>query len=143
MSIVGNITAVVVPLLLWVIANWCLTTLFEGEGSMKDIFISTCYSLTPLPILMIPAVLLSNFLTADEAGILSLLYGIAFVWVGLLLVLGTMITHDYTLGKNVLMCIATILGMAAIMFIAILFSTLMTQIVGFISNIAVELSFRM
>ena len=143
MSIVGNITAVVVPLLLWVIANWCLTTLFEGEGSMKDIFVSTCYALTPLPILMIPAVLLSNFLTADEAGILSLLYGIAFVWVGLLLVLGTMITHDYTLGKNVAMCIATILGMAAIMFIAILFSTLMTQIVGFISNIAVELSFRM
>jgi len=143
MSVVGNITAVVVPLLLWVIANWCFTTLFEGEGSMKDIFIATCYSLTPLPMLMIPAVVLTNFLTLDEAGIISLLNGFAFIWMGLLLILGTMLTHDYSLGKNVLTCIVTVVGMAFIMFIVILFSTLMTQIVGFISNIAVELSFRM
>ena len=143
MSVVGNITAVVVPLLLWVIANWCFTTLFEGEGSMKDIFISTCYSLTPLPILMIPAVILTNFLTLEEAGIIALLNGFAFIWMGLLLVLGTMITHDYSLGKNVLTCIVTVVGMAFIMFIVILFSTLLTQIVGFISKIAVEMSFRM
>ena len=143
MSIIGNITAVVVPLLLWVIANWCFTTLFEGEGSMKDIFIATCYSLTPLPLLMIPAVFLTNFLTLDEAGIVSMLNGFAFLWMGILLVFGTMITHDYSLGKNILTCIVTVVGMAFIMFIVILFSTLMSQIVGFISNIAVELSFRM
>ncbi len=143
MSVVGNITAVIVPLLLWVIANWCFTTLFEGEGSMKDIFIATCYSLTPLPILMIPAVALTNVLTLDEAGIITLLNGFAFLWMGLLLVLGMMITHDYSLGKNILTCIVTVVGMAFIMFIVILFSTLISQIVGFISNIAVELSFRM
>lgn len=143
MSVVGNITAVVVPVLLWVIANWCITTLFEGEGSMKDIFVATCYSLTPLPLLMIPAVLLTNVLTLDEAGIIAMLNGFAFLWMGILLVFGTMITHDYSLGKNIITCIVTVLGMAFIMFIIILFSTLMTQIVGFISNIAVELSFRM
>ncbi len=143
LTVVGNITAVVVPLLLWVIANWCITTLFEGEGSMRDIFIATCYCLTPLPILMIPTTLLSNVLLANEAGILSLLYGLAFVWLGILLVIGMMTTHDYTLGKNILACIVTIAGMVFIMFIAVLFSTLMTQIISFISDIITELSFRM
>ena len=143
LTVVGNITAVVVPLLLWVIANWCITTLFEGEGSMKDIFIATCYALTPLPIIMIPTTILSNVLLSNEAGILSLLYGLGFVWLGLLLVLGMMITHDYSVGKNILACIATIAGMVFIMFIAVLFSTLMTQIISFISDIITELSFRM
>jgi hypothetical protein len=143
LTVVGNIAAVVVPLLLWVIANWCITTLFEGEGSMKDIFIATCYSLTPLPLLMIPSTIASNFLITSEAGILSLLNGVAFVWLGLLLILGMMVTHDYSVGKNVLACIATVVGMVFIMFIAVLFSTLMTQIVGFISDIITEISFRM
>ena len=39
-----QVIAVIVPVLLWVVGNWCLTTLFDGEGSMKDIFIATCYS---------------------------------------------------------------------------------------------------
>lgn len=143
LTVVGNITAVVVPLLLWVIANWCITTLFEGEGSMKDIFIASCYALTPLPLLMIPSTIASNFLVLNEAGILTLINGIAFVWLGLLLVLGMMVTHDYSLGKNLLGCVATIVGMVFIMFIAVLFSTLMTQIVSFISDIITEISFRM
>ena len=42
---------VLVPLLLFVLANWCLTTLFEGEGSFKDIFVACSYScfLSPRP----------------------------------------------------------------------------------------------
>lgn len=143
LTILGSISAVVIPLLLWVIANWCFTTLFEGEGSLKDIFVASCYSLTPLPILMIPTVLLSHVVLEDEKGILTLLYALAFIWMGLLLVFGMMTTHDYSMGKNIFACIITVLGMAVIMFIAILFSTLMAKIVSFISNIVIELSYRM
>ncbi len=142
LTILGNIAAVLVPLLLWVIANWCFTTLFEGEGSLTDIFKAACYSLTPLPIIMIPTVIASQFLNVNEAGILSLLYGLAFVWMGLLLVFGMMITHDYSFIKNILCCLVTIVGMMFIMFIALLFSTLMAKIVSFISNIAIEINYR-
>ncbi len=142
MNILANISAVVVPLALWIISNWCLTTLFDGEGSMKDIFVASCYSLTPLPIIMIPTVLLSNVLLETEAEILGLFYGVALAWTGLLLFFAMMVTHDYSLGKNILTCLATIVGMAFIMFIAILFSTLMGKIVGFISDIAIELNYR-
>lgn len=143
LNIFGQILSVSVPLLLWVVANWCLTTLFEGEGSLKDIFVAACYSLTPMPLLIIPSVILSNVLAASEVQIINLLVNVAFVWMFVLLFLGMMVTHDYSMLKNVATTVGTIVGMAFIMFLAILFSSLMAKIVGFISGIIVEINYRM
>ncbi|MBR5252709.1 MAG: YIP1 family protein [Clostridia bacterium] len=142
-NIVGAITAVVVPLLLWVVANWCLTTLFEGEGSMKDIFVASCYCLTPLVLLVLPATIASNFLLAAEGGILTLFTSIGYLWMGLLLFIGMMVTHNYSVGKNALTCIATIVGMAFIMFMGLLFSSLMGKMVSFVTNIIDEIGYRL
>lgn len=142
-DIFGAVTAVLAPLLLWVVANWCLTTLFEGEGSMSDIFIASCYCLTPLILLIFPSTLLSHVLAANESGILTLMGSFAYLWLGILLVLGMMVTHDYSVGKNLLTCLATIVGMAFIMFIGILFTSLMAKIVMFITQIVEEIAFRL
>ena len=139
----GAITAVVAPLLLWVVANWCLTTLFEGEGSFKDIFVATSYSLLPLPLFIIPMTIVSNFVTASEMDIVNLFITLAFIWAGFLIFFGVMVTHDYSLGKNVITVIGTIGGMVFIMFIAVLFTTLLTKVVGFVSNIFIEIGYRM
>ena len=130
------------PIALFVIANWCLTTLFDGEGSMKDIVISCCYSLLPVPMMMIPATLLTNILCADEANIVDLLIGIGYVWAAFLLFFGLMVTHDYNMPKNILAIGGTIVGMAIIMFVGILFSGLFTKVFSFVYNIFVELSYR-
>jgi hypothetical protein len=139
----GAITAVVVPLLLWTVSNWCLTTLFEGEGSMKDIFVACCYCLTPLVLIILPCTIASNFLTASEGGILTMLNTFAYLWLGILLFFAMMVTHDYSVGKNILTCIASIVGMAFIMFIGILFSSLMAKIVSFVTNIIEEINYRL
>jgi len=142
-SVMTQVFAVIVPLALWVVSNWCLTTLFEGEGSLKDIFVATSYSLTPLPLMIIPATLLTHILASSESGIITLLNSFGWVWVGLLLFFGIMVTHDYSILKNVLMCIGTIVGMAFIMFICILFATLVSDMVGLVRNIITEITYRM
>ncbi|HPE95541.1 MAG TPA: YIP1 family protein, partial [Bacillota bacterium] len=114
-------TYVVLPVMLWVTANWCLTTLFDGEGTYKEVFVATCYSLTPLPMLLIPCTIASNFVTLAEADIVNFLIGFAYIWVAFLLFFGMMVTHDYSLGKNVLTTAGTIVGFAFIMFVAALF----------------------
>ncbi len=141
-SLLVQLASVVVPVILWCTANWCLTTLMEGEGSFSDIFKATCYALTPIPMLMIPATLLTHILAQNEAGFISLLTGVMWVWVGLLIFFGCMITHDYSLGKNIITCIGTIVGMGVIMFLGILFSTLVTKMIMFVSNIITEISYR-
>ncbi len=141
-SVFGQIISILVPLLLWCVANWCLTTLFEGEGSFKDIFIASSYSLAPVPFLMIPATLLTNIFTLNEQQVVTLIVALMWVWVFALVFFGSMITHDYSLGKNLIISISTIVGMAAIMFIALLFSSLLQKIISFITSIVMEISYR-
>jgi len=143
LNIFAQVLSVSMPLILWCVANWCLTTLMEGEGSLKDIFVAACYSLTPLPLLTVPSVILSNVLTKSEGQIITLLTSFAFIWMGLLLFLGMMVTHDYSMFKNIVTTIATVVGMAFIMFIAILFTSLMAKIVSFISSIVIEIQYRL
>ena len=137
------LTSLCVPLALFMVANWCLTTLFDGEGSFKDIYIASTYSLMPLILTIVPATLASNFVVESELKMISLVTSIGFVWLGLLLFFGMMVTHDYSIGKNVVITISTLVGMICIMFIAILFSTLLGKLVGFVTNIVTELRYRM
>ena len=135
--------SLILPVGLWIIANWCLTTLFDGEGSLKDIYIATCYSLFPLPFFIIVTTFASNFITLDEVSVINLMMGIAYFWVGFLLFFGMMTIHDYSLGKNVLTSLGSIVGMAFIMFIAVLFSSLIGKIISFVFSVVLELSYRM
>ena len=128
--------------MLFVLANWCLTTLFEGEGSFKDIFIACSYSLVPVPLLLIPVTLASNFVTNAEIDIIGFISTLSFIWLGLLVFFGTQVTHDYTMGKNIITILGTLVGMVFIMFLALLFSTLVTKMVSLITNIVTEIRYR-
>lgn len=142
-ALFGTLTSVVVPILLWVIANWCLTTLFEGEGNFGDVFTATCYSLTPLPLVIFPTTLISNVLVTEEGALIDMCVTIAFAWAGLLLFFGTMTTHGYSFLKNILTILGTVVGMVFIMFVAVLFSTLVTKIFTFIYGIVEEIQYRL
>jgi len=134
--------SVLVPFFLFVLANWCLTTLFEGEGSFKDIFIAASYSLLPLILFVVPATLGSNWVSLSEKQIIDLLIGIAFVWTVMLLFFGTMVTHDYPLFKNLITIIGTIVAMAFIVFLVLLFGMLLSKLVSLVTNIVVEIQYR-
>ena len=137
-----QLISVVVPLILFVVANWCLTTLFEGEGSFKHIFIASSYSLVPLPLLIIPATLCSNWVTVTEASIVSFVGTVAFIWCFLLLFFGVMVTHDYSMGKNFITVLGTVVAMAFIVFLVLLFFMLISKLTGLVTNIITELQYR-
>ncbi len=73
MNSLMEVVYVLVPVLFWCIANWSLTTLMDGEGKFVEIFISTCFALTPLVIINFPWIWLSNFISLQEATFFLLL----------------------------------------------------------------------
>ena len=142
-TIFVSIISVAVPVVLWSISNWCLTTLFDGEGSFKDIYIATCYALSPLPIFVILSTVLTNVLTTDQSSMVNLIITFGFIWTVMLLFFGTLVTHDYSLGKNVITILGTVLAMVVIMFVIILFSSLVMKMVTFVIAIFKEVGNRM
>ena len=141
-TIIVQIMSIAIPVILWCVGNWCLTTLFEGEGGFRDIFIATSYSLAPLPLFVIISTILTNVLTVAEGSIVSLLVTLGYIWVGFLLFFGMLVTHDYNLRKNILITICTILAMVVIMFVIILFSSLVIKMITFVIAIAKEIANR-
>ena len=141
-TVIIQVLGILVPVLLWVISNWCLTTLFEGEGSLKDIYVATCYSLAPLPLFITISTILTNVLTVSESGIVSLVSAIGWVWVVILLFFGMVVTHDYSTGKNIITTLGTIVAMMVIMFIIILFSSLVVKMATFLTTIFTEIGNR-
>ena len=141
-SILVALISVAFPVILFAVANWCLTTLFEGEGSFKDIYIATCYALAPLPLFLILSTILSNVLTSTEGSIVSLIVTLGLVWTVLLLFFGVMVTQDYSMGKNFITILGTIVAMAVIIFVGVLFVSLMVKMITFLVALFTEIGTR-
>lgn len=143
LNILSEIVSVLLPLLLWCVSNWCLTTLTEGEGSFKDIFMYSCYSLLPLILIMAPLIVYSRFVTTEEIAFYSFFQSAAFIWAALLVLVGTIVTHQFTLGKTVFSVLVILVGMGVIAFIGILFFNIIQQITGFIREVYLEYILRL
>ena len=141
-DIISVAISVLLPLALWAVSNWCLTCLFDGEGSFKDIVIALGYSVLPLTLTIGPTTIASNFIISSEIAILDFITTVGFIWCMFLILIGMMVTHDYSMGKNILTTLGTLVAMIFIMFVGILFTTLLGKVVGFITNIVTEISYR-
>lgn len=141
-NIVGTFVSTALIVVIWVASNWGLTTLFDGEGSMKDVFLYTGYSMLPLVLSQIVLIPLTNILTVNEATIVTLVTVIGYGWTGILLYTGTMTTHQYSGGKTFLILLAILLGMVIIVFLGILFFFLVQEIWNFVYTIYLELELR-
>ncbi len=141
-SVLTFVGSIGIPVFLWVTANWCLTTLFDGEGSYRDVLVATTYSLAPLPPLLVIATLLSNVLTQAEGPIVEMLVTIGSIWVLFLIFFGMLVTHGYSLPKNIITTLGTMLAVSVIVFLVMLFSNLVGKMIGFVASIVIEVSGR-
>ena len=142
-NIIQQCLAVLLPLLFFVAGNWGLTTLFEGKGTFKDVYIATCYALTPYVILQAAMILLANVITAKEGAFYYVLEGLSLGWSGVLIICGMMQTHDYSLGKTLLFTIMTLLAMVVIIFLLLLFFSLVGDGIGYFVSLYKEVLFRL
>lgn len=140
-TLVSTLSLVII-FMLWIISSWCLTTLFDGKGKIKDIYIYSCYCLTPYVIFSIPILLLGQFLTLEMAALYTSLQIIVIAYCLFLLVAGTISTHQFTLGRSMLMLIVSVLGVVLMMFLIILCSGLIQNIVDFIIQAFKEIGLR-
>ncbi|MCQ6560710.1 YIP1 family protein [Paenibacillus mendelii] len=139
---IDELKYILLPFLLWCVSNWSLTTLMDGEGKFKEIVMATGYALMPLVILYIPQVLYSQVITGEESSFYYLLDAIALIWFVGLLFVGTMTVHQYTAGKTIVTMVLTLVVIGILIFLGVLFFSMMQQMINFVTSIYNELAFR-
>lgn len=141
-DVLVDIITVGLLFVLWCVSNWCLTSLMDGEGKMRDIAIFTGYSLLPLLLIQFPLIGLSHVITTEEGTFYYVFTVISYIWTAALLLFGMMVTHQYSMKKTILTTILTLVGMAIITFIGLLFFSVIQQIVTFIVSVYKEIRYR-
>jgi len=124
------------------VGNWSITCLMEGEGRMKDILTTVGYTLLPLILILLPATVFSRFIGAYEEVFYYIILAFGIGWTLILLLIGIMTIHNYTLGKTLFTMLLTFAAMLIIIFLATLLLDLVNQIYGFFYSIYTELLFR-
>ena len=143
LNIITEFAGIIAPFLLWSVVNWSLTTLMDGKGTFKDIYISAAFALTPYILIMLPITLLSNILLSQEAALYYVLRFVAQLWFLILLFTGSMMIHEFSAKKTFWSTAFTGVGMVLVAFIALLFFSLIGEIVFFVTSIYNEINFRL
>lgn len=124
--------------LLFTVSNWTVTSLFNGKGNMRDIYIAVCYSITPMVIMNGIVTFLSSFIIKEEEIILKSFQYIGIVWFVFLVLAGLCVIHEYSFGGNLKTLLVTAIAAFIIVFIGILFFTLLERIYYFVMSVVQE-----
>ncbi len=143
LNILSETLSVVIPFLLWCIANWGITTLMDGEGTLRDIYIASAYALVPLILINIPLILLSNIITVEEGSLYFVINSFAVIWSAFLMFIGIMTIHQYSITKTLVTMAIAVVGMAGIIFLVLLFFALIQQFINFLYIFYKEFVLRM
>ena len=142
-NIFQQAASLALPFIILCFANWALTTLFDGKGRFKDIYIAMCYCLVPYILIQLPLIFVSNIITFDEQSFYTVLMGFSLVWCVFLVFVALMQVHDFGPGKTVIFIVGTVLGACVVIFIVLVFFSLLSDAVGFFVSLYREIAFRL
>ena len=141
-NVVPLVVQSVVYFATWVIGNWCICTLLDGEGTLKKICIYSAYALVPYILCSYAAVILSNFLVLEEAIWVNFFNYLGMGWSIVLMISAMKAVHQYSLIKTLISIVLTLVAMLLILFLAILLLSLFQQVYVFVYTIYTEIAYR-
>lgn len=124
--------------LVWSVANWGISTLQEGKGRLKEVFIVTAYSVFPIILYNIISIPLTHMVAASGSTLISGLQSLAYIFCGIMLTVGLMTIHDFSFPRFILTSIITLLLIILIVFVVFMIGVLLTQFASFFAEVILE-----
>jgi len=142
-NIYEQCASLLIPFLILCLSNWSLSTLFDGKGRFPDIYMAMCYALVPYILIQLPLIFISHMISFDEASYYTVLMNLSTVWALFLAFVGLMQVHDYSPGKTIIFLIATVFGALVILFLILVFFSLLSDALGYFVSLYREIVFRL
>ncbi len=128
--------------LLLCVSNWSVTCLMDGEGRLKDIAIAIGYATVPISLSLVLGTVVSQFIAADEEALYFMILAVGIAYGVLMMLIGIMQVHNYTLGKTLITLFITLVALLIILFLLLLLGNLLGMVYNFFHSIYTELIFR-
>lgn len=133
-NILSIIISVIIPFALWTVSNYMVSTICDGEGYFRDIFIGTLVAFSPILLFAVPITVLSNVLTLNESFVIDFSMQILTIWSLINLFISVKEIHDYTFAETIKNILLTIFGMIIIVIVFFIIYILLGQVVQFVIN---------
>lgn len=142
-NILPYLIQTIVLFLTWVVGNWSVCTLLDGEGTMRNIYIYSAYALLPYVVSIFLDTFLSHFLIWDEYIFIQVVDDVGLGWSIVLMFSAIRAVHQYSVGKTLLAILLTITAMLIMLFLMVLVLSLFQQVYVFVYAIYTETAYRL
>lgn len=127
-----------IPLFLWILANYFVGNVTDGEGKLKDLFIGTIYAMSPYLLFALPIALLSRVLTYNESFVYYLLITVMDAWCAILLFKNFQEMHAYSFGKTIKNLLLTLVAFAATILVCYVLYMIAAQFFSYLGGVLRE-----
>lgn len=142
-NVVPYIMQTIILFLTWVVGNWAVCTLLDGEGTMRNIFIFSAYALIPYVVSLYIEVFMSHFLIRDEQVFIEAVSWIGLGWTMILVFSAVKSVHQYSAAKTAGAILLTIAAMLIMLFLLVLLLSLFQQVYVFGYSLYTEIAYRL
>ncbi|WP_221566816.1 YIP1 family protein [Alkalihalobacillus sp. TS-13] len=141
-NITTELYKVYLPLFAWVICNYLISTINDGIGKFKNVYIGTVYALSPYLIFSIPITLMSKGLTNMEVVLYDFSKKAIILWSAFLLFMMVKEIHSYEIGQTIKNMVLSVAGMLVLGIISFILFGLSNQVIDFMYSIFQEVKLR-
>ena len=129
-------------IILWSLCNWLVCSMFEGKGTFKEVYVSTCYSLVPWIVFQFIKIVLTHFFPLSASGLISGIETALLIFTFFLITVAMIKIHEYDFFKFIWTGLITLFLMILVVFIIFLCGILVMQFITFIISIYEEIAYR-
>jgi tetratricopeptide (TPR) repeat protein len=133
---------IIIPILIFIFSNYLISSLMEGEGTLKAVFINTTGALMPIIVIYPFLILISNYLSLNEAFIYQFGMFVMIFWSVILLYFNIKETHNYSVGQTFVNIFISLIFMLVIIIVLLIVYLMITQVTSFVADIIKEVILR-
>jgi hypothetical protein len=127
---------------LWIISNYLVSSISDGEGTFAHVYKGTAYAISPILVIMPLLVIFSNGLTLEQSVFYNLPIQAMFLWILFLMFFMIKDMQNYSVGETLSVVSKSLFTMLIIgLFLFVLYSV-GSQLISFVLDVITEVGKR-
>lgn len=126
-------------LILFIVCNFLVTSITDGDGTLKQVYMIPAYGIMPIMICMVVTTVMSYGLTYNESFILTVIMAVGLIWSIAVIFEGLSTVHDYDFKKTVLSLVITFVFMLIAAIVVLVVIIMWEQLFDFLKTVGKEI----